>query len=69
MTSAAEFERLLANLQQEFQPEGPLEAGLVVEVAACIWRLRRATSLTNKMKHGHTGLSGDAGRGGAGGSQ
>ncbi len=36
-----EFTRLLENLVDEFQPQGPLEEQLVERVAACMWRLRR----------------------------
>src|ERR1035441_9491227 len=38
-----QFARLLADLQQEFQPEGPLEEFYVGEMAKSMWRLRRAT--------------------------
>jgi hypothetical protein len=34
---------LLADLQQEFQPEGPLEEFYVGKIAKSMWRLRRAT--------------------------
>jgi hypothetical protein len=41
--SEEQFARLLADLQQEFQPEGPLEKFCVAEIAKSMWRLRRAT--------------------------
>ncbi len=41
--SADQFSELLADLQQEFQPEGPLEEFYVGEMAKSMWRLRRAT--------------------------
>jgi len=37
----SEFARLLAGLEEDFQPEGLLESLLVETVAACIWRRRR----------------------------
>ena len=36
------FARVLTGLQQEFEPKGPYEGFLVVEIARCMWRLRRA---------------------------
>ncbi len=36
-----EFTRVLDNLVDELQPQGPLEEQLVERVAACMWRLRR----------------------------
>jgi hypothetical protein len=41
--SEVEFERLRADLRQEYQPEGPLEAFCVAQVAESMWKLRRAT--------------------------
>jgi hypothetical protein len=41
--SETRFQRLLGGLQQEFQPEGPLEEFYVAEMAKNMWRLRRAT--------------------------
>jgi hypothetical protein len=41
--SEKQFARLLADLRQEFQPEGLLEEFYVGEIAKSIWRLRRAT--------------------------
>jgi hypothetical protein len=41
--SQKEFERLLDALQQEFHPVGTFEEWLVLEIAECMWRLRRAT--------------------------
>jgi hypothetical protein len=38
-----QFARLLADLQQEFQPEGRLEEFYIGEMAKSMWRLRRAT--------------------------
>jgi hypothetical protein len=38
-----QFARLLADLKQEFRPEGPLEEFYVGEMAKSIWRIRRAT--------------------------
>ncbi len=40
--SDQQFARLLADLQQEFQPEGPSEEFWVVQILECMWRLRRA---------------------------
>ena len=36
-----EFTRVLENLVDDIQPQGPLEKQLVERVAACMWRLRR----------------------------
>ena len=36
-----EFARVLENLVNELQAQGPLEEQLVERVAACMWRLRR----------------------------
>ena len=36
-----EFARVLENLADELQPQGPLEEQLVERMAACMWRLRR----------------------------
>ncbi len=41
--SGEQFGTLLADLQKEFQPEGPSEEFWVVQIAECMWRLRRAT--------------------------
>ena len=41
--SEEQFARLLADLEQEFRPEGPLEEFYVGEMAKSMWRLRRAT--------------------------
>jgi hypothetical protein len=38
-----EFQSLLDGLHQEFQPLGLYEEWLVVKIAECMWRLRRAT--------------------------
>src|SRR5271165_5257348 len=38
-----EFQKLLDDLQQEFQPVGTFEEWLVVKVGESMWRLRRAT--------------------------
>jgi hypothetical protein len=38
-----EFQSLLDGLHQEFQPVGLYEEWLVVKIAECMWRLRRAT--------------------------
>ncbi len=38
-----EFQTLLDELHQEFQPVGIYEEWLVVKIAECMWRLRRAT--------------------------
>jgi len=41
--SEAEFRRLLADLRQEHQPEGPSEEFWLVVIAECMWKLRRVT--------------------------
>ena len=41
--SEEEFAKLLAGLQQEFQPQGPSEQFWVAQIAQCMWRLPRAT--------------------------
>jgi hypothetical protein len=41
--SEEEFARLLADLEQEFQPEGRLEKFYVEEIAKSMWRVRRST--------------------------
>jgi len=41
--SAERFLGLLADLQGEFQPEGPVEDFYVAEMARSMWRLRRAS--------------------------
>jgi hypothetical protein len=41
--SDAEFQTLLSGLHQQFQPEGTFEEWFVLKIAACMWRLRRAT--------------------------
>jgi hypothetical protein len=38
-----EFQKLLDDLQQEFQPVGTFEEWLVVKIGESMWRLRRAT--------------------------
>ena len=38
-----EFQTLLDGLHQDFQPVGGYEEWLVVKIAECMWRLRRAT--------------------------
>ena len=38
-----DFQALLDNLHQDFQPAGLYEEWLVVKIAECMWRLRRAT--------------------------
>jgi hypothetical protein len=40
--SEEEFAGLLANLQQELQPEGPSEQFWVGLIAECMWKCRRA---------------------------
>ncbi len=41
--SEVQFARLLADLKQEFRPEGPLEEPYVEKLAKSMWRFRRAT--------------------------
>ena len=41
--SEEQFARLLADLEQEFQPEGRLEKFYVEEIAKSMWRVRRST--------------------------
>src|SRR5664280_3120023 len=41
--SEEQFARLLADLEQEFPPEGPLEELYVEKLAKSVWRFRRAT--------------------------
>jgi hypothetical protein len=41
--SEVQFARLLADLKQEFRPEGPLEELYVEKLAKSMWRFRRAT--------------------------
>jgi hypothetical protein len=41
--SEEQFAGLLADLKQEFRPEGPLEEFYVEEMAKSMWRIRRAT--------------------------
>jgi len=41
--SEKEFQTLLDGLHQDFQPVGHYEEWLVVKIAECMWRLRRAT--------------------------
>ena len=41
--SEQQFARLLADLNQEFRPEGPLEELYVEKLAKSMWRFRRAT--------------------------
>jgi hypothetical protein len=36
---------LLAGFTAQFQPQGEIEAELIFEMAACLWRLRRASTL------------------------
>jgi hypothetical protein len=38
-----DFQLLLDELYQEFQPVGTFEEWLVLKIAECMWRLRRAT--------------------------
>lgn len=38
-----QFTELLADVQQEFRPEGAFEEFCVVQIAECMWKLRRAT--------------------------
>src|SRR5664280_248208 len=40
---SGEFPRLVADLQREFQPEGPAEEFYVAEMAKSMWRVRRAS--------------------------
>jgi hypothetical protein len=41
--SDAEFQALVSGLHQQFQPEGTFEEWLILKIAHCMWRLRRAT--------------------------
>src|SRR5664280_3759492 len=41
--SEQQFAGLLADLKQAFQPEGPLEAFYVEDIAKSMWRIRSAT--------------------------
>jgi hypothetical protein len=41
--SDAEFQALTSGLHQQFEPEGALEEWIVLKIAHCMWRLRRAT--------------------------
>lgn len=41
--SAEQFTELLVDVRHEFQPEGPFEEFCVVQIAECMWRLRRAS--------------------------
>jgi len=41
--SGEQFGRLLADLEQEFRPEGLFEEFWVGQIAECMWKLRRAT--------------------------
>jgi hypothetical protein len=43
--SREEWESLLGGFNAQFQPQGEIEAELVFEMAACLWRLRRASTL------------------------
>ena len=45
--SEKEFQSLLDGLHQEFQPAGIFEEWLVVKIAECMWRLRRAVLCEN----------------------
>ena len=45
--SEKEFRSLLSNFHEEFQPVGTFEEWLVLKVAECTWRLRRATRSEN----------------------
>ena len=45
--SEKEFQSLLDGLHQEFQPAGIFEEWLVVKIAECMWRLRRAALCEN----------------------
>ena len=45
--SEKEFQSLLDGLHQEFQPAGMFEEWLVVKIAECMWRLRRAVLCEN----------------------
>jgi hypothetical protein len=38
-----QFTELLADMRQQYQPEGPFEEFCVVQIAECMWKLRRAT--------------------------
>jgi hypothetical protein len=41
--SETEFQALVSGLHQQFQPEGTFEEWLILKIAHCMWRLRRAT--------------------------
>jgi hypothetical protein len=41
--SGQQFTELLVDVRQEFQPEGPFEEFCLVQMAECMWRLRRAS--------------------------
>lgn len=41
--SGEQFTELLADIRQEFHPEGTFEDFCVVQIAECMWRFRRAT--------------------------
>jgi hypothetical protein len=43
--SQEEWENLLAGFTSRFGPQGEIESELVFEMAACLWRLRRAATL------------------------
>jgi hypothetical protein len=43
-----EFDRMLAQLTDELQPDGALEGMMVEEIAACYWRLRRVVRYENR---------------------
>ena len=45
--SEKEFQSLVVGLHQEFQPAGMFEEWLVVKIAECMWRLRRAALCEN----------------------
>ena len=43
--SQEEWDSLLGGFITQFQPQGEIEAELVFEMEACLWRLRRASTL------------------------
>lgn len=47
--SPEEWNRMLADCQQDFQPETPFESRLVEEIAFAKWRLRRAWITENAL--------------------
>jgi hypothetical protein len=54
----AEFSRLLADLWEEFQPEGAFEQKMVELMAKSLWRIRRATRYENGSVNNAAGWGG-----------